>query len=131
MKPAKHLLQPEDLLHFIELEGFSDDWNDLGLDADQDLLALQMLIMSGGKNAPVVAGTGGLRKLRFAPPRWGSGKSGGVRVGFSYFPQYGIILLILAYRKNERDDLSDAAKAQIKKLIAAAERELHRRKRMD
>lgn len=127
----QQLPKPEDLLHFIEMEGFSDDWAQLGLDVDRDLLALQILIMVGGKNSPVVEGTGGLRKLRFSPERWKVGKRGAVRVGFALFEEYGIVLLIVAYAKNDRDDLNAAAKKCIKKLIGEAKQELDRLKRID
>jgi hypothetical protein len=78
-------LKPTDLLHFIELDEFSDDWNSLRLD-DDDLLALQVLIMLGPERAAVIEGTGGLRKLRFSPLRWNTGKSGALRVCFAWFP---------------------------------------------
>ena len=71
-------LRIADLVDFIEVEGFQDDWAGLGL-TDEDLAALQTQILTG-RPAPVVAGAGGLRKLRFAPPTWGKGKRGAVRV---------------------------------------------------
>ncbi len=35
---------PEDLLHFVELDEFIDDWRSLGLDDEADLFSLQMAI---------------------------------------------------------------------------------------
>ncbi len=125
-----HGFNPEDLLHFIEMRGFEDDWERLGLD-DDDLLALQIAIMAGGKNAPRIKGTGGLRKLRFAPVKWNAGKSGAARVCFVYFETYGIVLLVVAYGKNEKDELSDEEKKFAQKLIREAEREIQRRKSID
>lgn len=109
-------IRPEDLLAFIELRGFSDDWKRLGLD-DDDLLGLQVAIMAGPRQPPVVAGTDGLRKIRFAPRRWKTGKSGAVRVGYVYFEEFGIVLLVVAYAKNEQDDLSASEKRAIRDLI--------------
>lgn len=63
---SEQRIPPEDLLHFIELKGFERDWSELGL-KDSDLTELQLTIMRGGKLAPLVKNTGGLRKLRFAP----------------------------------------------------------------
>ena len=37
---------PEDLLHFVELDEFIDDWRSLGLDDEADLFSLQMAIMA-------------------------------------------------------------------------------------
>lgn len=120
------MLKPDDLLNFIELSGFEHDWKRLGLD-DADLTALQLVIMAGGKQAPIVPGTGGLRKLRFAPAAWNTGKRGAVRVCFAYFEKVGIVLLIVAYGKNEKDNLTASEKQVIRQLIADAERELKRR----
>ena len=71
-----HTCKPEDFLHFVEYPAFSSDWDELGLDVEEDLLALQLMIMANPSGAPVIAGTGGLRKLRFASRRWNCGKSG-------------------------------------------------------
>src|SRR2546427_733072 len=83
----KHAFRPEDLLRFIELRPFADGWRDLKLN-DDALLALQIMIMLNPKGNPVVAGTGGLRKMRFAPARWQTGKSGAARVGYVYLQDY-------------------------------------------
>ncbi len=113
----KHAFSPEDLLHFVELTEFTQAWDSLGLDDEDDLLALQLMIMTAPKKAPVIKGTGGLRKLRFAPAKWNTGVSGAARVCYVYFEEFGIVLLVIAYSKGEADDLSDAGKRAIRKLI--------------
>jgi hypothetical protein len=123
LKEPQHPLTPNDLLHFVEMDGFWDDWQDLGL-GDEELLELQLTIMAGGKNAPVIPGTGGLRKLRFAPQSWHIGKSGALRVCFAYFERYGVVLLVVTYSKSDRGDLSVSAKKRIRKLLNEAETEL-------
>jgi hypothetical protein len=116
-RDPKNALQPEDLLHFIELRAFTLAWDgELGL-TDADLLALQMPIMIQPKAAPLVKGTGGLRKLRFRPKRWSTGKRGSVRVCYVHYEQFGIVLLVTAYSKNRKDDLSAQEKQRIRKLI--------------
>ena len=67
---------------------------------------------------PVIPGTGGLRKLRFAPPSRGGGKRGGTRVIYAYFPDYDTIYLFLIYPKNEQDDLTPTQKTQCRQLVA-------------
>ena len=42
-------LKPEDLLHFVETDEFRDDWENLGMDVETDLYALQVAIMSAQK----------------------------------------------------------------------------------
>ena len=79
-------IQPEDLLHFLELPQFTRRWAAIGLDDEKNLLDLQLTIMLAPKSGRVIRGTSGLRKLRFAPRDWSSGKSGALRVLYVYFP---------------------------------------------
>ena len=108
---------PEDLLHFIELDEFIDDWKSLGLNDEADLFALQMAIMADPRGAPVIGGTGGLRKLRFAAEGSKTGKRGGVRVCYAYLEEHFIILLCAAYDHREKDNLSAADKRGIKQYL--------------
>lgn len=123
----KHVISPEDLLHFVESTVFTAAWDELGLNDEDDLMALQLLIMSQPKAAPVITGTGGLRKLRFAPARWNTGKSGVARVCYVYFEEYGIVFLVYIYDKHQKDNLSDAEKKVIRDYIHREQRALDRR----
>src|SRR5262249_17289118 len=77
---------PTDWPEFIELPGFTRAWVALGLYGG-DLRALQAAILNGPERHPVVSGTGGLRKLRFARPGERRGKSGAHRVSYAcYYP---------------------------------------------
>jgi hypothetical protein len=116
-------VEPKDLLHFIELDEFTDDWESLGL-SDDDLASLQLSIMTGSVRGAVIQGTGGARKLRFAPPSWSVGKSGAIRVISADFPKYHTVLLIMAYGKSEQDDLDEGDKAAIAELICQCEQVL-------
>lgn len=122
-----HVLKPEDLLHFIELPVFTKRWEQLGLDDDDDLAALQVLIMAVPKGGKPLEKTDGLRKMRFAPSRWKTGKSGAARVLYVYFERFNVVLLCLAYGKNEVDNISDAVKKHLNGLIGEIERELRQR----
>ena len=115
-------IRPEDILVFVELDGFTGDWHALRL-SDDDLHALQLAIMAKPKAAPIMQGTGGLRKIRYAPLKSGKGKSSGARVCYVYFEQYSVVVLVLAYPKNEKEDLSVPEKQAIKKLIKEIEDE--------
>lgn len=68
---------------------------------------------------PVIAGTGGARKARAA--RGGRGKSGGVRIIYYVMTGKGVLYLLDVYAKSAKEDLSDAEKREIRKLIAAIE----------
>ncbi|MHC4401515.1 MAG: hypothetical protein ACYTG0_17725 [Planctomycetota bacterium] len=121
-----HVFQPEDLLNSIELDWFIGSWEDLKL-TDDDLSALQIAIMCNPKGADVMPGTGGLRKLRFSPERWKTGKRGALRVCYVYFEKYGIVLLSLAFRKAELGNLSPAGKKAARKAIRRIEGHLKER----
>jgi hypothetical protein len=52
------------------------------------------------------------------------GKSGSIRVIYVDFEVYEKIFLITAYTKDEKDNLSDSEKAEIKQLIKVLEQQL-------
>lgn len=122
----QHELQPEDLLNFIELDWFVNSWDELDLD-DEALSALQVLVMCNPDGAKVMKRTGGLRKLRFSPKGWNTGKSGALRVCYVYFQKYGIVLLCLVFRKGDLDNLSDAGRKAVKNVIKRIEKQLEKR----
>lgn len=127
----KHQLAPEDLLNFCELSGFVQEWDDLGLDVEFDLCALQVTIMAHPKQAPVVAGTGGLRKLDFSPPhavgRKKRGKRNACRVCYVYFEEFYTVHLVTVYTKGRKDDLTSDEKKAIKKAIERIHKSLSER----
>jgi hypothetical protein len=122
-----HQLSPLDFIHFVETDQFADDWSDLGLDAETDLWALQLLIMVNPESAPIIEGTGGLRKARFAPSGWPRGKSGAVRVCYAYFPKHWTVLLLMAYGKGRKETISAKEKQGIKQYLARVENYLDKR----
>lgn len=129
LKYPKYSLKLADLLHFIYDDGFLQDCKELGLNED-DINAIEIAIMVGGKDSPVIEGTGGLRKMRFAPKRWNVGKSGAARVLFVFFEACWTVFMVAVYRKSAYDNISDAAKAIYRKLIAQAEALIEKRGRL-
>ena len=69
---------------------------------DDDLRALERQAMENPLSGKVMRNTSGVRKMRFAPPSRGSGKSGGFRVCYFYFPDHEIIFFVLLFPKNEQ-----------------------------
>lgn len=106
---------------FVELPIFRSRWKDMGLD-DDDLKRLQEELLADPKVGAVMHGTGGVRKMRFAFEQ--RGKSGSVRVIYVDFEVYEKIFLITAYPKNEKDNLSDSERNEIKQMIHALEEQL-------
>lgn len=108
---------------FVETLGFSEDWHNLDYD-DDDLLLLQGRIMAWPKAAPVIPGTGGLRKLRFVAPKQRQGKRGATRVGYVYFEHSDIVLLVIAYAKTAQRDVLHGQKKAIRQMIVLYEKQL-------
>jgi hypothetical protein len=105
---------------FVSIGAFDRRWEALGLD-DDDLRVLEVAIQATPDGPPLVRGTGGLRKLRFAAPGSGRGKSGSYRIGYAHFPNPGIVLLLQVWAKNEKDDLSAAERRAIAVALARFE----------
>jgi len=100
---------------------FNTSWESLGLE-DSDAARLEQELIRNPLAGAVISGTGGLRKMRFALP--GAGKSGSVRVCYSYFPEQELILLVVAYGKNQKADLSRAEKKAIAQLLREFEQRI-------
>jgi hypothetical protein len=124
---SAHQLTLEEILNFVEVDWFVRAWKELGLDDEKSLAALQILIMCNPKGAPVIPGTGGVRKLRYSPPDWDVGKRGALRVCYVYFEKYGLVVLLLVYAKGEMDNISQAGKQAMQTAIGRIETSLKKR----
>ncbi len=105
---------------FIEVPLFTKRWKEIGLH-DEELLALQIMLLKNPESGPVMEETGGIRKVRF--PLEDRGKSGSVRVCYTDFAEYEVIYLITAFEKKEQDNLSAEEKSALKKLVKALKTE--------
>ena len=101
---------------FLHLDIFDDEWSDLGL-GDDDLQELQSAILASPERYPIVRGTEGLRKIRFSLSREARGKRGAYRVGYVRFREFGFILLVTVWGKNDRSDLSASDRHAIAVLV--------------
>jgi hypothetical protein len=85
-----------------------------GLFSDTDLRELQEELLKNPNKGVLIAGSGGLRKIRMA--RKGAGKSGGFRIIY-YRTSPEIIFLLLAYPKNKQDNLTQTQLKLLQGLI--------------
>lgn len=106
---------------FVMMPAFDKQWKSMGL-TDKDLLRLQEMLLQDPQIGDVIKGTGGLRKMRFAFEH--RGKSGSSRVLYVDFVFAEKIYLIFAYPKNEKDNLSDEERNNIRKVIERIEKTL-------
>lgn len=120
-----NLLEPADYYRFIHFDGFTSDWNGLGLD-DEDLSCLQIQIMLAPQQGRVIPGTGGVRKMRFGPLSWHRGKRGAVRVLYSVFPDFSVAVLAAAYSKGKCEDFAAGDRRKLKMVIKEVQSALER-----
>jgi len=106
---------------FVMMPEFDSQWKKMGL-GDSELRQLQENLMQNPKAGIVMRGTKGLRKIRI--PFKGRGKSGSGRVVYVDFSVYETIYLITAYPKNEKDNLSQAERNTIARMIERLEKGL-------
>lgn len=106
---------------FIEVPLFTKRWKDMGL-GDDELKALQIMLLKNPEVGAVMEGTGGVRKLRFAVSN--RGKSGGVRVCYTDFEDYEVTYLITAFEKKEQENLTMEEKNILKRLVKSLKEEV-------
>jgi hypothetical protein len=103
-------------LEFFESSLFSRIYRDY-LGEDQYRWLQQELAMNP-EMGDVMPGTGGFRKLRWADPRRGKGRRGGLRVIYYYFAADGQIWLMTIFDKDEMSDLSASEKQALREAVA-------------
>ena len=103
------------MLEFRETEIFTRAIT--ALLSDDEYAQLQGALIVDPEAGDVIRETSGLRKLRWRQERRGKGKRGGVRVIYYWYATGSLIYMLLAYSKNERDDLSAAQKKGLARLV--------------
>ena len=83
--------------------------------SDDELNALQWALIANPQRGDLIRGSGGLRKIRWAVA--GRGKRGGLRIIYYWHVPGSSILLLLAYPKNEQEDLTPAQLKVLKSII--------------
>ena len=124
MTPKSSIVHSETLsmkahVSFVETKVFSKRIEKLI--GDESLAALQVELARNPETGPVIEGTGGLRKARWALK--GRGKSGGIRVIYLYLRIRNVIYLVYAFSKDESDDLTPDQKKQLKAIVEAIKQE--------
>ena len=104
-------------LTFVQLRPYVADARRLGL-TDDDQRELENMLLVRPNVGDVMAGTGGLRKMRYAPLGRGGGKSGGIRVCYAHFPAFAHVYFVVAFGKNEQQNLTAAQKNSVRTLLS-------------
>lgn len=87
----------------------------LALLHDDEYRELQVDLMEDPKRGDIIAGGGGIRKLRYGVK--GRGKSGGVRVIYYWIKDNYQIYMLVMYAKSVKDTLSDKETALLRNLV--------------
>jgi mRNA-degrading endonuclease RelE of RelBE toxin-antitoxin system len=82
---------------------------------DDDYGALQQALLQNPDAGPVIPGSGGVRKLRWAAS--GRGKRGGYRVIYYVKRTHGVIWLLTMYPKNVAENIPAHVLRQIRKEV--------------
>ena len=77
---------------------------------------MESSIAAAPRAAPVIRGTGGIRKLRWAVS--GKGRRGGVRIIYFYHAGPEVVYLLTTYAKADRDDLTPVDVRALSRLVA-------------
>ena len=85
--------------------------------SDEAFSSLQKALLTNPTAGDLVAGTGGLRKLRHADERRQKGRRSGIRVLYFWFERGREFWLFTLYDKDERLDLSMAQKTLLKEHV--------------
>ena len=83
--------------------------------SDEELSALQWVLIANPDRGDLIRGSGGLRKIRCAGS--GRGKRGGLRVIYYWHVPGSTILFLLAYPKNEQENLTPTQLKVLKSII--------------
>jgi hypothetical protein len=83
--------------------------------SDDEYAGLQDELAIDPERGDLIRGGGGIRKVRYAVP--GRGKSGGIRVIYYWVRSDSQILMLIAYPKSQKDNLTAAETAILRKLV--------------
>jgi mRNA-degrading endonuclease RelE of RelBE toxin-antitoxin system len=101
------------MMKFVEFGTFTARVDDLL--EDDEYRRLQNVLLENPHAGPVIPGTGGVRKLRWAGS--GRGKRGGLRVIYYVAMTRFEFVMIYIYAKNEQEDLSPEQKQALRLLF--------------
>jgi hypothetical protein len=86
---------------------------------EAEIVMLEQSIAARPDVHPLIAGTGGVRKARWARP--GMGKRGGVRAVYYFRTRAEIVYMLDIYAKNEKADLTPADKRELRAIVSQLE----------
>jgi mRNA-degrading endonuclease RelE of RelBE toxin-antitoxin system len=98
-------------LRFVETRAFQKKIDQLL--EPEEFRDFQNELIANPEKGRIILGTGGVRKVRYAHPARGKGKRGGIRVMYYLQVQEDTIYFLLAFDKDEQDDLTPQQQKQL------------------
>lgn len=92
-----------------------------GVLTDEQMIAVEEMLMADPRRGDVIQDTGGARKLRAAMP--GRGKSGGARLIYIYIEIGAALHFLLCYPKNVQGNLDAKQKQVLRRIVTAIRQE--------
>lgn len=89
--------------------------------SEDERTSLETAVLAAPASAPIMPGTGGMRKIRWAGS--GRGKRGGIRVVYFWIANPDAIYMLGAFAKAKRADLTAAERKTLSQLVATIKRE--------
>lgn len=86
---------------------------------ESEISALERSICERPDAHPVIPGTGGIRKTRWA--RSGMGKRGGIRAVYYFLARGDLVYMLDVYAKNQKSDLTAADKRELRAIVSVLE----------
>ena len=86
--------------------------------SDEEYAELQGVLVVQPDAGIVIPGTSGLRKLRWTQQKRGKGKRGGIRVIYYWQMSETLVYMLLAYSKDEQEDLNTSQRKLLMRLVA-------------
>ncbi len=115
MRPLHEVIETPAYLAAAARAGMTED----------DRVAVVDFIAANPQAGDLIKGSGGVRKVRIAKP--GGGKSGGWRVLTAYVSETVAVLLVTAYGKNQRGNVSKAEINEMSQLMKVLKAEARRK----
>ncbi len=89
--------------------------------SEESRKAMETTIAADPIGAPVIRGTGGIRKFRW--PGSGRGKRGGIRTLYFYHAKAKAIYMLTAYAKASREEMTPSDRKILSRLVATIKKE--------
>lgn len=107
-------------MEIVRTRAFDRDLRRIGVTAS-DLAILVRTLAQDPRSGDLIVGLGGLRKIRFGIPSRKLGKSSGGRAIYIVLETDDALVLLAAYAKNEKADLSAEDRKALLKIMEQLE----------